>query len=239
MQIRDSGCLWTNVTQVTGRVLVDTSGGDVRSLTPVAGAALLVHVDLNSFTTGATQATGLAPLWACEGMCSLLLQVRRSWSTLTMPSSLWGPQYSARISPGHTAGALIQATAQHSEHAHLPSSLWGSQYSARISPGHTAGVSCTGNSTAFRACPLALWLVGPALQCARISPGHTAGTLAQGSVQTFKAGPPAHKHECACQPTASLKAIVFASADSCVRDTCSRAQGNGTSSHVQTQVWGA
>ena len=31
----------------------------------------------------------------------LLLQVRRSWSTLTMPSSLCGPQYSARISPAH------------------------------------------------------------------------------------------------------------------------------------------
>ena len=32
---------------------------------------------------------------------SLLLQVRRSWSTLTMPSILCGPQYSARISPAH------------------------------------------------------------------------------------------------------------------------------------------
>lgn len=31
----------------------------------------------------------------------LLLQVRRSWSTFTMPSTLCGPQNSARISPTH------------------------------------------------------------------------------------------------------------------------------------------
>ena len=131
-------------------------------LTPVAGATHLVHVDLNSFTTGVTQAIGLAPLWTCEGMCSLLLQVRRSWSTLTMPSSLWGPQYSARISPGHTTGALRQASAQ-----------------------------------------------------------------------AYKVGPLAHKYEPACQSNATLgKAIAFASADSCVRDACSRARRNATSSHA-------
>ena len=139
-------------------------------------------------------------LWtceACEGMCSLLLQVRRSWSTLTMPSSLWGPQYSARISPAHRARALKQATAKHSEHAHLPSSLWGPQYSARISPEHTAGT-----------------LMQAAAQHAEHAHLPTSMNLPAKSGATLG------------------KAVAFASADSCMRNACSRAQGHATSSHV-------